>query len=89
MAKSRTSLLTWQFSDCQPTSSFTRKEEARNLGQGSISWSAVVRFDNQLDNSSGVYCPRQYTPSSNKSRRLSEVVKADNTMSQELPRGHY
>jgi hypothetical protein len=55
----------WQFSDCQAsvnagfrarsaTSSFTRKEKARNLGQrlqplGQL----IVRFDNRLDNSSG------------------------------------
>jgi hypothetical protein len=56
-----------------------RKMAKETRPKAPASWSAVVRFDNRLDNSSGVYCPRQYTPSSNKSRRLSEVVKVDNT----------
>jgi hypothetical protein len=91
----------WQFSGCQAsvnagfrprsaTSSFTRKEEARNLGQrlqplGQL----IVRFDNQQNNSFRRDCPRQSPLHSNKFCRLTEVVKADNTMSQELPHGHY
>ncbi len=40
----------------------------------------AVRFYNQLDNSSQLVCHRHTNCSSNKSRCLSEVVEADNSL---------